>query len=163
MIGRIKSLLAVKNLSSSQFANEIGVQRSGISHILSGRNKPSLDFVLKILDHYPDININWLLKGEGEMFQTIQSDSLFSEEAINEKSIVKDEAISEYKKMENNSEKTEIKVKEEKKISQDNQQDEKAKPENIADDFLPELVSNRIVKIIIVYDDNTFETLLPKK
>jgi len=69
MIKRIKSLISVKNLSPSQFADQLGVQRSSISHILSGRNKPSLDFVLKIVEVYPGVSLNWLLKGEGEMFE----------------------------------------------------------------------------------------------
>lgn len=53
-------------LSSSGFAEKIGVQRSSISHILSGRNKPSLDFVMKILSSFPDIDLYWLLNGKGE-------------------------------------------------------------------------------------------------
>lgn len=68
MIKRIKSLISVKNLTASQFADLLGVQRSNISHILSGRNKPSLDFILKITEHFPTVSIEWLLKGKGEMF-----------------------------------------------------------------------------------------------
>jgi len=68
MIKRIKSLISVKNLSASQFADLLGVQRSSISHILSGRNKPSLDFILKITEHFPAVSLEWLLKGDGEMF-----------------------------------------------------------------------------------------------
>jgi len=68
MINRIKSLISVKNLTASQFADLLGVQRSNISHLLSGRNKPSLDFVLKIMDHFPNLSMLWLMKGQGEMF-----------------------------------------------------------------------------------------------
>lgn len=68
MIKRIKSLISVKNLTASQFADLLGVQRSNISHILSGRNKPSLDFILKINEHFPTVSNEWLLKGQGEMF-----------------------------------------------------------------------------------------------
>jgi transcriptional regulator with XRE-family HTH domain len=50
-------------LSSAAFADIIGVQRSSISHILSERNKPSLDFILKILHAYPSVSSEWLLKG----------------------------------------------------------------------------------------------------
>ncbi|MCG1036790.1 helix-turn-helix transcriptional regulator [Polaribacter sargassicola] len=52
-------------LTGSLFADKIGVQRSSISHILSGRNKPSLDFVLKITSEFNDVDINWLLHGKG--------------------------------------------------------------------------------------------------
>lgn len=57
-----------QNLTSSQFADKLGVQRSGMSHILSGRNKPSLDFVLKVLAGFPDLNPQWLLQGKGKMY-----------------------------------------------------------------------------------------------
>jgi transcriptional regulator with XRE-family HTH domain len=63
MIDRIQELLKSKNLSPSQFADEIGIQRSGMSHLLSGRNKPSLDFVFKVLKRYPDVTAEWLLHG----------------------------------------------------------------------------------------------------
>jgi len=52
-------------LSVSAFADEIGVQRSSISHLLNGRNRPSLDFVMKLIAAYPEVNLYWLLKGEG--------------------------------------------------------------------------------------------------
>ena len=51
--------------SASSFAEKIGVQRSSISHILSGRNKPSLDFILKILSAYPEVDLYWLFNGKG--------------------------------------------------------------------------------------------------
>jgi transcriptional regulator with XRE-family HTH domain len=52
-------------LSASVFSDKIGVQRSGISHILSGRNKPSLDFILKIIEEFEEVNLYWLLYGQG--------------------------------------------------------------------------------------------------
>ncbi|MBN2275123.1 MAG: helix-turn-helix transcriptional regulator [Bacteroidales bacterium] len=64
---QILKLLSFLNISATQFAEEIGVQRSSISHILSERNKPSYDFIIKILDKYPEINPAWLLTGNGEM------------------------------------------------------------------------------------------------
>ncbi|HAG14990.1 MAG TPA: hypothetical protein DCG69_00495 [Bacteroidales bacterium] len=72
MIKRIKTLISAKNLSASQFADLLGVQRSNISHILSGRNKPSLDFILRIVEVYPSVNLEWLLKGQGEMLVGIE-------------------------------------------------------------------------------------------
>ncbi|PWJ58949.1 DNA-binding XRE family transcriptional regulator [Dyadobacter jejuensis] len=61
---KIKHILASKNLSPSIFADEIGVQRSSISHILAGRNKPSLDIVQKIIRRFPDLGLNWILDDE---------------------------------------------------------------------------------------------------
>ena len=59
-----------EKLSPTQFATEIGVQRSALSHVLSGRNKPSLDFMMKIKARYPEINLDWLLLGKGRMTGT---------------------------------------------------------------------------------------------
>jgi len=68
MVDRINLILKAKNLTSRQFAEEIGIQPSGMSHILSGRNRPSLDFVMKVVNRYPEIDIKWLTLGEGEMY-----------------------------------------------------------------------------------------------
>ncbi|WP_229253911.1 helix-turn-helix transcriptional regulator [Dyadobacter sp. NIV53] len=54
----------MKNISPSLFADEIGIQRSSISHILAGRNKPSLDIVQKIVKRFPDLGLNWILDDE---------------------------------------------------------------------------------------------------
>ncbi len=69
MTDRILSIIKYFHLSPSDFAEEIGVQRSSISHLISGRNRPSLEFVQKILTRYPDINTEWLLSGKGEMLR----------------------------------------------------------------------------------------------
>ncbi len=67
---RIKQLITAESLSPAKFADIIGVQRSGISHILSGRNKPSLDVLNKILVSFPDISGDWLITGDGNMLKT---------------------------------------------------------------------------------------------
>lgn len=67
MNNRISMVLKAKNISPAQLADDLGVQRSGISHILNGRNKPSLDFIQKLIRLYPDISMQWLLFGEGPM------------------------------------------------------------------------------------------------
>jgi transcriptional regulator with XRE-family HTH domain len=77
---RILEFLRSENKSSAQFADEIGVQPSGISHILSGRNNPSLDFILKMLDKYKFLSTDWLLFGRGPMYKdTPGMRSLFDE------------------------------------------------------------------------------------
>ena len=62
---RLQKVIDFYSESASSFAEKIGVQRSSISHILSGRNKPSLDFILKILASYPEVELYWLLNGKG--------------------------------------------------------------------------------------------------
>lgn len=64
-IKRLEHLLDYYDMSASLFADKLGVQRSGLSHLLSGRNKPSLDFVLKIVDNFPEVDLYWLLNGKG--------------------------------------------------------------------------------------------------
>jgi transcriptional regulator with XRE-family HTH domain len=67
MKDRVQLLIKSKNFTAAQFADEIGVQKSGVSHILSGRNNPSLDFIQKILTRFPEISTDWLLFGKGPM------------------------------------------------------------------------------------------------
>lgn len=62
---RLKLMLNYYEISAAQLADKIEVQRSSISHILSGRNKPSLEFVLKILKAFPEVELYWLLNGKG--------------------------------------------------------------------------------------------------
>jgi len=70
MVNRILKILKEENLTASQFADLIDVQRSSMSHILSGRNNPSLDFVHKILKAFPMLNTDWLMSGTGEMYKS---------------------------------------------------------------------------------------------
>ncbi len=62
---RIKKIILFYGISAAQLADKIGVQRSSISHLLSGRNKPSLDFVMKIVKAYDTVDLYWLLNGKG--------------------------------------------------------------------------------------------------
>ena len=71
MVDRINLLIKAKNVTAKQFAEEIGIQPSGMSHILSGRNNPSLDFVMKVIKRWPEVNINWLMFGMGEMYASV--------------------------------------------------------------------------------------------
>lgn len=130
---RILKLLNTENLSSARFADLVGVQRSNISHILSGRNNPGLDFLQKVLIRFPLINSEWLLLGKGEMFkQTKQTELNFNT---------------------NKEENTEHMVK--KNIDTEILREPgfipiSAKPKNIQ-------------QIMVFYDDQTFEVLIPEK
>ncbi|MFE3867715.1 helix-turn-helix domain-containing protein [Flavobacterium sp. LS2P90] len=64
-IKRLEIILDYYSLNASSFADKIGVQRSSLSHLLSGRNKPSLDFILKILEVFPEVDLYWILNGKG--------------------------------------------------------------------------------------------------
>ena len=64
-IKRLEIILDYYNLSASAFADKIGVQRSSMSHLLSGRNKPSLDFIIKVIEVFPEIDLYWILNNTG--------------------------------------------------------------------------------------------------
>lgn len=65
---RLQQFLAAENISQAQFAETIGVARASVSHILSGRNKPGFDFLESMVRHYPSLNFEWLLTGQGKMY-----------------------------------------------------------------------------------------------
>ena len=73
---RLKKILEHHQLTASLFADKIGVQRSSISHILSGRNKPSLDFVMKVLHSYPEVDLYWLMNGKGNFPSASKKEAL---------------------------------------------------------------------------------------
>lgn len=62
---RLQKILNFYGISATELSNQISVNRSTISHLLSGRNKPSLDFIMKILQKYPEVELYWLLNGKG--------------------------------------------------------------------------------------------------
>ena len=136
---RIFKLLNEENLSSSKFADILNVQRSSISHIISGRNKPSLDFIQKVLINFPAVNPDWLIIGKGEMYlQTQQKEIHFgtpfkNEEPQNKESLPK--------------------TVETETISSNNMNNVKHN--------LPKV--RNIEKILVFFDDGTFEEMNPKK
>ncbi|KXB08705.1 hypothetical protein AKJ55_00525 [candidate division MSBL1 archaeon SCGC-AAA382M17] len=136
MKNRLMEFLKTHNLTSTKLADEIGVQRSSISHILSGRNKPSYDFIYKFLQYHKDINPKWLILGEGSMYtkekQTSMSFEQQQEKSTLREAATKNEQTSEYRK----SDSRELKSK----------SDE----------------SSYIAKIVIFYSDNHFEEYTPK-
>lgn len=77
---RISQVLNYSKLSPAEFADQIEVQRSSLSHIASGRNKPSLDFLIKVKEVYPELSWDWLINGDGDML--IKKDSDTNEEII---------------------------------------------------------------------------------
>lgn len=90
MQDRLKRILEEKDLTATKFAAIIKVNASAMSHILNGRSKPGFDVLDKIGQAFPDINLNWLISGKGEMYQTQSSGkvhpiqkSLFEEEERN--------------------------------------------------------------------------------
>ena len=70
MKDRLSKIITAEGLTPALLADKMGIQRSGISHILSGRNYPSFDFLQKLLVHFPKLNAEWLILGQGFMYKT---------------------------------------------------------------------------------------------
>jgi len=83
-VKRLEIILDYYALNASAFADKIGVQRSSMSHLLSGRNKPSLDFVMKILEVFPEVDLYWLLNGKGSFPKIEEKDHSKTDEPITE-------------------------------------------------------------------------------
>lgn len=89
---RIKMVIQMHNLTSSAFADRIGVQRSSVSHILTGRNNPSLDFIEKTLYHFPRVNADWLIMGKTTIVQSLDKSDIESPKDL----FVKSDELEEY-------------------------------------------------------------------
>jgi transcriptional regulator with XRE-family HTH domain len=141
---RLHEFLKAENKSSAQLAEEIGVQPSGISHIISGRNNPSLDFVLKMLEKYQFISTDWLLFGKGSMYRDLRMQTLFDENNLLDKA-------NETKHSQNETNKPDLEL-------------EETFREMQKKDF-PDTNSNKsseVIKIVWFYDNNSFEEYFPK-
>ena len=78
---RLQKILDYYGLSATAFSEKLNFNRSTISHLLSARNKPSLEFVMKVLEHFPEVELYWLLNGTGN-FPTIKNISSNTSTAI---------------------------------------------------------------------------------
>lgn len=140
---RLLEFLRIENKTSAQLAEEIGVQASGISHILSGRNNPSLDFVLKMLERYQFISTDWLLFGKGSMYADSKMHTLFDYNPQGEN--------------------TEISSKKE-EIRHESDSKDVIKSKAIASSIDPtERATSDVVKIVWFFADNSFEEYIPRK
>lgn len=97
-IKRLEAIFEFYGLSASTFADKIGVQRSSLSHLLSGRNKPSLDFILKVDEVFEEVDLYWLLNGTG----TFPKSEMTITEAIKEVEKPSNDVLSENLKINDN-------------------------------------------------------------
>nr|WP_317125517.1 helix-turn-helix transcriptional regulator [Flavobacterium piscinae] len=78
----MEKILDYFQLSASAFADKIGVQRSSLSHLLSGRNKPSLEFVIKITEAFPEVDLYWFLFNKGNFPKSNSSENISINEVL---------------------------------------------------------------------------------
>jgi len=152
---RINRIMNDKKLSASQISAMIGVQRSSISHILSGRNKPSLDFIQKLLNAFPDLNPAWLILGKGSMNISEEKPAIKQQTDLFDTAVdmVKSEDSAPYT---HPIQKTSL----EKEKSVTLPEEQKDRPIE-TDAKATKKVA--LKKIILVYEDQSFEELFPKK
>jgi len=146
---RLQQFLSAENISQAQFADSIDVARASVSHVLAGRNKPGYDFIRSISVHYPKLNLEWLISGKGKMYKqdspaVVQpaapsvdeaaSDTLFSDGLFGAQEPEKDTLV---------------------------RHEDKASPApySKADTAVEEPHARSITRIIVFYDDNTFQEL----
>ena len=141
MKDRIAHIIRAKNLTAAEFADRLGIHPSNVSHLLSGRNNPSLDFVRKLKETFPEYNLDWIVLGKGPMTVSepfvvtsphAETHSVESEEPNNTQNPLVDIASS--------SEKRSI-LSEESPVS---------------------FPQSGLKRLILVYPDNTFEVLSPR-
>jgi len=93
MKDRIAHIIRAKNMTAGEFAARLGVQPSNVSHLLSGRNNPSLDFVKKLKETFPEYNLDWIIMGVGPMtvsepfMHSAPPASLFESDAVEDTSV----------------------------------------------------------------------------
>ncbi|MBP7173812.1 MAG: helix-turn-helix transcriptional regulator [Cloacibacterium sp.] len=169
---RIVKVIEYSTLSASEFADEVEVQRSNISHITSGRNKPSLDFIVKIKDRFPEISWDWLIKGDGEMLSQKNSEeatTLPSSSTPNEKestslpdlfTLINEETIPEKIVTSENSRESDISDQstESKKINDSQRLEQQEIPKNIE---ITDNQQNKVKRIVFFFENGTFEIFEP--
>ncbi|MCI6492330.1 MAG: helix-turn-helix transcriptional regulator [Bacteroidales bacterium] len=84
---RLKQFMAAENITQAQLADSLKVVRASVSHILSGRNNPSCEFIRALMITYPNLNIEWLMLGKGKMYKEKPNDSMYiNDESYNQDS-----------------------------------------------------------------------------
>lgn len=160
---RIAEVLQYSGFSATEFADEIGVQRSSLSHISSGRNKPSLEFIMKIKSRFPDIEWDWLITGSGEM--------LASEKQIKEESDIaqqKPASLPDLLNFVENDLERELQDADSTPKHKENIPEEKLNvqpanivQENSAKKIIEDVPKNKINRIVIFYKNGKFESFEP--
>lgn len=136
---RLLQFLQVENITQSQFADNIGVARGSVSHILKGRNKPGFEFIESMARHYPALNLDWLVTGKGRMFKG-------PEPAENPVFAPADDIMDAFRAPE-----PEIRSSE---------TEQKAAQEPVETGFMePETTGRKIERIVVFYSDGTFQEL----
>ena len=135
---RLLKLMDQEKLTAAKLADILEVQPSAISHILSGRNKPSFDFIQKLAINFPRLNIDWLITGKGNMYKVAVQQSLFDPPAT----------------LIHTADSPTTKISE--------KSDDAQKMQNFTN-VNNSVLTKTVKQIVFIYSDNTFETYSPSK
>ena len=172
---RIELLMKCYDLSPSQFADKTGIQRASVSHILSGRNKPSLEVMLKVYDAFPGVDMKWLMTGVGEepVRQKVQDSALSASDTFFAASAVASSEANLFNPVEPVARPLSEEPGQQPRRAMAPQQPprEKAVAEarpkrphsSRVAQMMPLQSDKRIKEIRIYYSDGTYETLVPEK
>jgi transcriptional regulator with XRE-family HTH domain len=164
---RLIQLLDLEQLSPSKFADIIGVQRSSISHVISGRNKPSFDFLQKTLKAFPGLNAGWLMLGEGTMYEQMGrnvSGNLFDSPAAPEEPSQENISTTEEGHTGPEAGETPITSEPEPEKVLESPTPAQLTETSLQEETLKEIATGgtkRIVQVMVIYEDDTFKALLP--
>ena len=142
---RLAHILRAKNLTASQFAELMEIQPSNVSHLLNGRNKPSLDFLIKLKEVFPEYSFDWIIMGKKPITINEPNPVLFEDNAMMYDGSSAEKVIA----FDNVDEQTDDTF----NISNEKSIDNQLFAQNNTD----------VEKIILVYSDKTFDIILPKK
>ncbi len=158
MKDRLQQFLDLKNMSAARLADMMGIQRSALSHILGGRNKPSYDFISKFITLFPYVNAEWFLTGKGEAFKNMSSPKTAA--------IPPTENLSQvHKEVQENDDDFPIAVKEVKDVTGPKEEKEEKEVREEMEEkgekaFEPESTHDkRISKIVILFSDGTYQEM----
>ena len=148
---RLSKIIASEGLTPSLLADKMGVQRSGISHILSGRNYPSFDFLQKLLENFPRLNAEWLILGQGSMYKSTAADIL-------------DVLTPPAPAMEEKKPVPPILPETPQNLSSSSGEEHQTKHPDTKPEILPPAEPQKIIeKMMVLYSDKTFVTYFPEK
>ena len=161
MKDRLTKIITAEGLTPTLLADELGVQRSGISHILSGRNYPSFDFMQKLLTRFPKLNAEWFILGQGAMYKSTDKElpNLFAKPEPTEpiQTPIIPTPPEPLKPQTSNLKPQPLNESEQLSSAED---DQKNMPATLSKILPPAETNKTIEKIIILYADKTFAAYL---
>lgn len=164
MNSRLQQFLDIEKLSPARLADMLGVQRSGLSHILSGRNKPGYDFIFKFLNCFPTINAEWLLTGKGKPYKDLSDLPSFPDPNLGKATILdkNEDFFSFSSSSENNNASVQAQHKLDNQPNKDDFDISKLTQNGINTEIPKNTRKNKTVKrVIIFYNDGSFDEMYP--